>query len=825
MALQIDPNDIAKARESGYSDAEITSFLSEKHPDQFKQAKDAGYNDHEILAHLSGDVAKPSGIIAGLQHGVASHVRDMGETGKDFAGLGNDKANSVANTIDPKDYQGAPIIRPGGHFYNPSDINFRNIPQNLAEAAPGVGQDLLVGASVGKVNKWAGLAAGVGSTLLRTLGPMAKENAKARTGDENAEPNVADKERALITGAVQAPINATSLGRVLPGIVGKTAGVGVKGAGNALAKYLTTVGVEGGAGVARDAVGQVGTTMGTDEGTKFDANQAAASGITSAAGGALLASPRLARDGYTATKFREFGGDNAQAAAALANRQITAADGKNLVGPLGGTKTAAEAVADAHSDVHNELKDSSSKLSKLSTDGDNTIQRIKDGGAVSNTELKNLEAEVSADPEGASTIHLARQALLSKKLKDMGDFNGDSFNGGVSGLMDKNLRPLYQPVGAAASAAAALAGHAGGLGMIGMAAPSVIGGVYGTYAAARALDKITGARSPAQGFTDKFADANVPVRVDPAVPAAPAPVSTSVPQVTPPQNTKLWGNPELPPEKYNPRPNIQIDEGIAKIAKQLSDSKRKAMVAETMPALRALAERQGPNAAPVSLPDSFASTLGKDPVASDVQAEVPVSAASVLKKLAVKPAADIAVNTGSNLRTDAPASPEIGSLLSRLRGQDTATSSPSIAPQMPEAPMITKIMKKLKGSVESTPYTEAEKPYTPIASENLWRKPLDDHQVAAQELSSYDPVIRKKYAKNVVASREAKRDVMESIANDHTPADANVASTLYHQLDHISRRAEAQRAIDHYTKLMSPEAAQATREKFGPAAMEKIWRM
>jgi hypothetical protein len=543
---------------------------------------------------------KPSGVIDGLQHGIAQHIQGLGETAKDFAGLDNSGTNSAAAAIEPKDYKAAPIIRPGGHWYNPSDYTLSNIPQNLAEAAPGVGQDVLAGSTGAKIGaKLAGakgaaiggLGAGVVSALMRTLGPMAKSNAVARTGDENAEPNTADKTRAGVVGALEAPLNAVGLNRVLPGLGGKVVGVGVEGAGNALKKYLATVGTEAATGAARDAVDQVGSTAGTDKGIQFDPNRAATAAVTNAAGGALLAAPRVAGDIHQASKFREFGGDNAEAAAALANRQLAAADGKDLVGPLGGTKTAREAVASAHSDVHTELK-AASKDQDLSTDNANTLKRINDGGSASKSELAALATEASPD-----VVHLARQALLSSKLKSMGDFNGDTFNGGLSGVMDKNLRPLYQPAGTLASAAAAVAGHAGGLGMIGMAAPHVLGTVYGTYAAARALDKVTGARSPAQGFTDKFGDPNVPIRTPAPAPVVPPPRTTSVPQVAPPQNTALWGNPTAPTPNLRAtlNSNVKIDEGMAKIAKQLAAAKKASMISSAMPALQQLAATQGPN--------------------------------------------------------------------------------------------------------------------------------------------------------------------------------------------------------------------------------------
>jgi hypothetical protein len=50
----ITPEQISKARDAGYSDDQIASFLSKQMPAQFKQAKEAGYTATQILDHLGG---------------------------------------------------------------------------------------------------------------------------------------------------------------------------------------------------------------------------------------------------------------------------------------------------------------------------------------------------------------------------------------------------------------------------------------------------------------------------------------------------------------------------------------------------------------------------------------------------------------------------------------------------------------------------------------------------------------------------------------------------------------------------------------------------
>lgn len=491
--------------------------------------------DH--IAKQLHEGAPASGVGAHLSQGISDLASGVNST-LGLGGAKSDTLDSIAKNAAPKDFKAAKVIGDDWSFHP------GNIPNAIAAQAPGLAADLLAaktGATVGSVGGirgkvLGGIVGGLGSMALRTFGPGAHENAKARTGDENAPVTGEDMAREGVKQAIQAPLNAVGINRLLPGGAGKVAGVGLEGAGSALKKYLGTAAIETATGAGRDAINQGVTNAGQEHAEPFDWKRPVEAGITSGVTGATVAAPRLAGDTASAVKFRKFGGDNAEAATAHANRIIEHADGKGLVGPLGGTATAAEAVGRAHADIHKELTAASQGLD-LSTENANTLNRAKNGGSVSNKELNALSTEA---PE--EVVHLARQAQLSRQLKDMGEFKDGKFTGGISGVMEQKLRAIYNPAAAATSMGAVALGLPA---MIGLS-PHLVGGVYGAYAGARMLDKLTGSRSPAKGYTDKFGDPSVPTRLPGAPEAPPAePLSTSVPQVAPPSATaQPWGSPK-----------------------------------------------------------------------------------------------------------------------------------------------------------------------------------------------------------------------------------------------------------------------------------------
>jgi hypothetical protein len=96
-------------------------------------------------------------------------------------------------------------------------------------------------------------------------GDAAKEDAVARTGDANAEPNSSDLTRAGLTSAASSVAQAALPTRFIPG-ANKVVGVGAEGALQGIKKYLATTALGGVTGAAGSTIDQVGNTIGTDKG-------------------------------------------------------------------------------------------------------------------------------------------------------------------------------------------------------------------------------------------------------------------------------------------------------------------------------------------------------------------------------------------------------------------------------------------------------------------------------------------------------------------------------------------------------------------------------
>jgi hypothetical protein len=522
---------------------------------------------HDGASKATSADEKPSGVGSGLAQGISDTAGGLAST-LGLTGAKSDTLKAVEDKTAVKDYKAAPLIREGGHWYNPGDYQPGNLPQIMAQAAPGMAVDMAAGktgASVGsKLGARGALVGGIGGVLAsiaaRTAGKGAHENAEARTGNPDAPVTTPDLLREGAKQAIAAPLNAFG-GARLAGLTGKAAGVGLSGAGKGVMNTLGTMGAEGAAGGVTDAVNQVGTSLGQEHGRPYDPNQTAEAVAAGGATSGALVAPRLAGKLVNSAKFREFGGANAPAAEALANDITRAADGSSLVGVAGGTKTAAHATATAADNAHLDLKAASKDLD-LTGDVGNTLQRIQSGGKANASELRALEAEA---PEVGL---LARKALLASKLKKMGNFSENSFSGGLSGLMEKGVKAVANPVGAVTAAGAtALAGATGTLGTFGL---PVLGAIGGGYGLARILDKVTGARSPAKGFTDTFANPDAPV----VAPPAPEPVDP---------------NYDPTPLRQELNTNARLEEGLSKITGKLGAEKRKALLAEAKPLLAQLA--------------------------------------------------------------------------------------------------------------------------------------------------------------------------------------------------------------------------------------------
>lgn len=459
----------------------------------------------------SSPAAKPeTGLVAGLRHGLSNLVAGPAETLKQYAGVDNAAGDKAKEFFNTKNVQHAPVLDKNG-------LHVGNLPQAMAEGAPGMAADIAaarVASKIPMVGRFAALPAGVASYLLRTRGQAALERAGNRTGEENAVPNTEDKTAALATGAVEAIPQALGIGRFLPGA--RAASTGLRGVGEAVGNAAKTVGVTGAAGGATDLVSQIGATLGTPGGVQVDPLRSLDAGITSGVTGGLLKTPRTVADAATAIKYRGITPELEPAAARVANRVVQAAEGK-----LSDPEKAGVAVKRAEAGIKTELADAITDLKTrvtLDADATNAFDAVKDSNRPTKAELGHIERVVRGDPRAQNILELTRDVHALDVLKRTGVFNGDKFTGGISSGVQKVTG--VNPHMALKTAGAALAVDAFGSHLIAQS-PTALAVLLGTVGAARATDKLTGARSPANRFVNRFSDPSQGVRNLPDAPAAP----------------------------------------------------------------------------------------------------------------------------------------------------------------------------------------------------------------------------------------------------------------------------------------------------------------
>ncbi|UGA46794.1 hypothetical protein HU230_0012425 [Bradyrhizobium quebecense] len=509
----------------------------------------------EIAKSLPAE--KPSGVVAGLKEGLAGLLHGPAETLKTYAGVDTSGLEAAAQKVAPKDYKSAPVLPEGGHWYDPTSYNWKNVPQALAENAPQMAESIAAAKIGAKVHPLVGLAAGALPFALNALGDTAKSDAATRTGDSNAEPNAEDKTRAGLTVAAQSIPQMIGVSRFLPG-AGKIAAVGGKGVAQSVGQAAVTTGVEGASGAAQNAIGQVGATLGTPGGVQVNGDEVANAGVTNGILGGGFALPKMAANASAAKRYAKFGGDNAQATEAFANKVRDAADGANL----GNTKEGYNAVRQAHEDTITDLK-AAAKAAKAAgpstPEADKAIRRAAKGRELSDADLNELETNSTPD-----VAALARQAHVGAMLKGEGDFTAGNFTGGITNAIAKHIRAYANPIGAGASAALGAATGGGHAASLFAYSPETLAALGTAYGAMRGIDALSGNRSPANKFVDKFSTNNPAPPTgapQPQAPAAPAPPPTSVPQVPPPSPPAApWGPvPPAPPAPPTPQQmNTQV---------------------------------------------------------------------------------------------------------------------------------------------------------------------------------------------------------------------------------------------------------------------------
>lgn len=413
-----------------------------------------------------------------LKQGMTSLVGGVGETSKQLTGNGQALIDWAARNA-PQGYT------PAGNKLKEGELSA--LPRAAVEGAPGLAADIgaaTVGSKIGKVfgskgRLLGGLAGGTLSYLMRNAGDSAKETAAAQ-GNEG-DPTLAQKLRGYGTTAVESIPNTASL--LLPG--GRIAATGVKGAVDAAGRVATKAGVEAATEMSQEGIHQLGT-----RGEINDPKAILAAGATGAATQGAFSTPKGIRDTVGAVRER---GTDTSAAAAVANRLSE----RSTPEEMSNTKTAGTAVSRVQSDVQRELGDMA-RNTEMSTEAANTLRAVQSGQHVSDADLAHIAHPAIAE--------LAAQAnILNRWQVDA----GGRVEGGVTGFGKKLAKDrTFQLV----------AGAAGGYGAL-TSAPAIIasaphaGAVLGAaYGGARALDYLTGKRSPVQAFTEKFADGTTATR-------------------------------------------------------------------------------------------------------------------------------------------------------------------------------------------------------------------------------------------------------------------------------------------------------------------------
>jgi hypothetical protein len=498
----------------------------------------------EIAKSLPSE--KPSGVVAGLKEGLSNALHGPAETLKTFGGADTSTLEKGAQAIAPKDYKRGDIVPEGGHWYDPTSYNWKNVPQMLAENVPQMAESMVAAKVGAKIHPIAGLVAGALPFVMNSLGDTAKTAAVTRTGESNAEANTADKLRAAGTVAAQSIPQMLGINRLVnPGSV---AAVGVRGAAQAAAKGVATTGIEGATGAAQNALGQAGMTVGTEGGLKVDPAQVAEGGVGNAILGGAMQTPKMLSNIAAAKKYAKFGGDNAASTERVANLIKEAADGESLKS----TKVGYDATRQTHEDIIARMNAAASATPQT-TESARVLSRAAKGREL--TDADHAQLEQHSTPDVAS---LARDAHVAAMLKGEGDFsNGPgTFTGGIANSVGKHIRAIQNPAGAAVSAGigATIGGaHAASLFAY---SPETLGAIGAAYAGMRGIDALTGNRSPANKFVNKFGT-DAPTTTPPTSPTQPpqAPATTSVPPSGPRPPMQPWGAPQAAPGPNNALPS------------------------------------------------------------------------------------------------------------------------------------------------------------------------------------------------------------------------------------------------------------------------------
>jgi hypothetical protein len=781
------------------------------------------------LKASSGSAKEPSGAVAGFSKGTEDIANGVKETAKQYLGVGQ----GAEKPSDPN-YVPAEVI----NGFNPLKWNYDQLPQKVAEVAPGLAETAAAAMAGSKVGSLAGirgrflggLAGAAGSIWANNAGNSAKADAVRRTGDPNAEPDAGDKTRAGLTEGVSALAQAAGPMRFIPGAGNAAKAVGTAGLKQAAERWLGTTAVAGASGGAADAISQIGNTIGTDKGVQFDPSRTADAVIGNAGAAALMGAPRGAADAYTAARQRVFGGANADATSAYFNRlqQNAGADG------LGKAKNDFNAHENTKTNLRNELQ--AVDATGFPQDIQNTMALARSGKPLTEDHVKSVEA---VDPQAG---YLARQLHVAQQAEQFGSLDraSGSWAGGLSGLADKYaVRPFKSH--------ALISGAAGltGVHMLGSYAAPTLASAAGVYLGARAVDNLTGMRSPAKGMAERFVDQNVPTRLGP--PPAPTP---------PPQ-------PSAPtPGPWGPRP--QANTSVPQVAPQQAPPQApqlnpvamnmlKQRLKQGLPQQPAPAAPQAPELSPVAmsmlkqrlktgLPPEPTPTPEPVPEAPQLS---PVAMSMLKQRLKQGLPPEPAPEQAPAPQAPAPKAPQVNPLrlptdvtvpAKNLMKGHALVQAMQARQNAPTSSI--KITKTSNGSVQVKAPEPTEAPaaaaptqfYRPLGPEEMTfgGKALEmspaqiGKYLADKRMADKPEDVRQRYANSVTDTHAERRAIVQDTIAKH-PQDVLTLTELLHQLHERGTAEQAKSAVQHYAKQVSPDTAASLLSGFNDEAVKRIW--
>lgn len=542
------PFDWDAAHQAGLSDASIIDSLrrSGKINDwDVTGALSAGVTPSQLVQAMGG-TPQESGVIDSAREGVAAPFLGVAKTLETHIGKNavSDVINKGANAVGPATYNAAPL-------YDKQGFHAGNIPSWLAANVPSMGV-ALTAAKATPGPWWAKALGGAAAGFLMNAGNEDQQAAANRTGKSNTTPSWGDVARGDVTSAVSNAVNALPFTRYFPA-ANALDKVGVKGVGQALGRYIKTIGAQGLASGASNAVEQAGQSVGTPNGVQVNPTELTNATAGGALSGAYFGARPTLRNALDANAFSDVTNDPKlrEAATQVANqiKSNTPEDASLNAGVVfsgKAQKAGAVALKKTQINVHSNLDDAISAVKSsvtLPTAAKNVLTGIKEGSVPSPEDYDTLQTALDNTNyrQAPQLMNAVRQAHALQALSEVGHVVEGKFKGGIEGVASHILTGENIGKSAIVGAAAGLGENAG---HIIAYSPHVIGGFAGLTALARLMDNITGAHAPAGRIVRNFANPNVP---NAYIPQSAGPASASVPSISP--TGQPWGpvGPALPP--------------------------------------------------------------------------------------------------------------------------------------------------------------------------------------------------------------------------------------------------------------------------------------